>query len=196
MTQINSALSTMTETQTNTDVFLELAASVGQKVPAERLYIFKTKERPNGNPRFWGIVDFNQHSSKKRFYVFDTKEKTVQQYLVAHGKGSDANHDGMADKFSNEGESKSSSLGIYRCAETYSGKHGFSLRMDGLEEINSNVRRRDIVLHKANYVSQDFINKNNGILGRSDGCFAVENAVHETLINQLKDGSYIIAWKK
>lgn len=181
--------------QTNAEIFLELAETVGQDIPAQRLYEFKQLHRPEGNPRFWGIVDFNQHSAKKRFYIFDTKEKTVKRYFVAHGNGSDINHDGMAENFSNVSGSNCSSLGIYKCKETYNGSHGLSLKMDGLEASNSNVRSRYIVIHKADYVSQNFINQNQGVLGRSEGCFAVENSVSETLINQLKNGSYIIAWK-
>lgn len=179
---------------TTADIFLELAANAGQEAPAEELHRFKKEKRPLGNPRFWAIADFNQPSNEKRLYVFDTREKTVSRFFVAHGKGSDAGHDGTADKFSNEPGSNCTSLGIYRCSETYEGGHGYSMRLDGLEESNSKARARNIVMHQANYVSEDHIEKH-GVLGRSEGCFAVENSVSETLIDQLKGGSYVIAWK-
>lgn len=178
----------------NTANFLELAKTVNQEIPAERLVLYKLKYRPDGDPRYWAIVDFNQPSTKKRLYVFDAVNKKVKEYFVAHGKGTDPNHDAVADIFSNVPDSNCSSLGIYRCAEPYEGLHGLSLRVDGLESTNSKARDRSIVMHKADYVSQQFINEN-GKLGRSNGCFAVENGVIEQLIDQLKNGSFLIAWK-
>lgn len=178
----------------NTDEFLSLARENNQELPAERLVKYKLKFRPDGDPRYWAIVDFNQPSTQKRLYVFDAQNHSVNQYFVAHGKGTDPNHDSVADVFSNVPDSNCSSLGIYRCAETYTGIHGLSLKLDGLESTNSNARDRAIVMHKAEYVSQEFIDAN-GKLGRSDGCFAVENAVYDTLIHQLENGSYLIAWK-
>lgn len=178
----------------NSDVFLKLAETVNQSVPAKRLVDYKLEHKPTGNPRYWAIVDFGQHSKQKRLYVFDTKENNVAQYLVAHGKGSDIDHNGMADDFSNVPGSLKSSLGIYRCGEHYDGIHELSMRLDGLEHTNSNARNRNIVFHRADYVSDKFI-KQNGKIGRSNGCFVVENAVCETLIRQLENGSYLIAWK-
>lgn len=177
------------------NTFLQLATAVGQKEPAEELIKYKNAHNPNGNPRYWAIADFNQHSKNKRFYLFDTRDNETVRYFVAHGKGSDPDNNGIADIFSNVPNSKCSSLGIYRCSETYSGKHGFSLKLDGLENTNSNARDRAVVLHKADYVSDSFIAAN-GHIGRSDGCFVVEDSVSETVINQLKNGSFIIAWKK
>lgn len=178
----------------NSDVFLKLAETVNQSVPAQRLIDYKLANHPAGNPRYWAIVDFGQHSKKKRLYVFDTTANTVAQYYVAHGKGSDVDHNGMADTFSNVPGSNQSSLGIYRCSERYDGIHKLSMRLDGLEDTNSKARDRAIVFHKAKYVSDEFI-KENGKIGRSEGCFVVENAVCEGLINQLENGSYLIAWK-
>ncbi len=183
-------------TKSNDEIFLELAKTVGQTIPAQRLFDYKQAHQLNGNPRYWAIVDFNQHSKEKRLYLFDTRDKEVVRYYVAHGKGSEgASDDGMADEFSNADGSHASSLGIYRCGETYKGDHGLSLRLDGLEDTNSKARIRDIVLHKAEYVSDKFI-KDTGRIGRSWGCFAVENSALDTLVSELKNGSYLIAWKK
>ena len=180
----------------HSDIFLRLAETVtpNQGVPARRLVEFKLQNRREGNPRFWAIVDFNQHSANKRLYVFDTQEEEVTQYYVAHGKGSDPDHNGIADIFSNVDDSHCSSLGIYRCSEPYEGEHELSLRLDGLESTNSQARDRTIVLHTAWYVSDDFIRENKK-LGRSWGCFVVQEPVRNTLIDQLKDGSFLIAWK-
>jgi len=156
---------------------------------------YKLRSDASNQQRYWAIVDFNQRSTSKRFYVFDTVEKKVESYYVAHGRGSEgAEDDGIADVFSNQDGSNSSSLGIYRALDEYNGQHGRSLRMEGLEATNSNVLARGVVLHTADYVSENFI-RQTGRLGRSEGCFAVEKSVGDILINELKNGAYIIAWK-
>lgn len=176
-------------------VFLDLAKTVGQGAPAKRLADFKSKTEPSSQPRYWAIVDFSQRSTNKRFYVFDTVEKSVDTYYVSHGRGSEgAKDDGIAEVFSNEDGSLSSSLGIYRALDEYMGQHGRSMRLAGLEPTNSNALSRAIVLHTADYVSEGFI-RQTGRLGRSEGCFAIEKAVGDRLIDQLKNNAYIIAWK-
>ncbi len=102
---------------------------------------------------------------------------------VAHGQGSG---DDMANRFSNNNESHQSSLGFYLTDDVYIGKHGKSLRLDGLDNgINSAARARGIVVHAADYVCQNTINQI-GRLGRSFGCPAVSPEVAQTVINTIK----------
>jgi len=173
------------------EIFLQLAATVAETVPAKRLIDYKFKFDPSSQPRYWAVVDFNQPSTSKRLYVFDTVEKRVNAYYVAHGR---ASGDNIAERFSNQNGSNSSSLGIYRTLNEYNGHHGRSLRLEGLEPTNSNALARAIVMHTADYVSESFI-RQTGRLGRSEGCFAVERSVGDTLINELKSGTYIVATK-
>jgi len=180
---------------TPTDTFLKLAGSVGQAARAQKLIDFKLENDPDSSPRYYAIVDFDQPSTSKRFYVFDTVEKKVNSYYVAHGRGSEGSKDdGIPEVFSNLNGSNSSSLGIYRTLNEYKGHHGRSLRLEGLEPTNSNALSRAVVMHPADYVSETFIGRT-GRLGRSQGCFAVEKSVANTLTDQLKDGAYIIASK-
>lgn len=175
------------------DVFLELAATAGQTAPAKRLIDYKLKFDPSSRPRYWAVVDFDQPSTSKRLYVFDTVEKNVNTYYVSHGRGSEGvADDGMAETFSNQEGSFKSSLGIYRTLNAYTGQHGRSLRLEGLEATNSNALTRAIVMHTADYVSESVIRRT-GRLGRSQGCFAVEKSVGNALIDQLKNGAYIVA---
>jgi len=178
-----------------TDILFQLAATVGQTTPAKRLIDYKLQNDPASQPRFYAIVDFSQPSTSKRFYVFDTVEKKVSAYYVAHGRGSEGPAGtNVPAVFSNQNKSNSSSLGIYRTLSEYNGQHGRSLRLEGLEASNSNVLTRGVVMHTADYVSEAFI-RQTGRIGRSEGCFAVEKAVGDTLINELKNGAYIIASK-
>ena len=138
------------------------------------------------------IVDFSLPSTEERMWVIDMKTKTILlQSLVAHGRNSG---DNMATNFSNVSESFQSSLGFYTTGEVYQGKHGFSLRLDGMEKgINDNARNRAVVIHGADYVSKSFI-KQHGRLGRSQGCPAVPYEVHETLINKIKNKSCLFIY--
>ena len=140
------------------------------------------------NDRFITIIDYRKPSSEKRLYLIDTEKGTVEAMLVAHGQGSDANHDGMADTFSNVPQSKMTSLGAFLTAETYTGKHGLSLRLDGLSESNTNARARAIVIHGA-----DYVNPTRKTQGRSWGCPAVERGLAKNLIEAIKGGSFIYA---
>lgn len=145
------------------------------------------------NKKVISIIDFSKPSTEKRLFIIDLENKKLMfQTYVAHGRNS-----GLIKptKFSNRIGSNQSSLGFYRTADTYKGKHGYSLILDGLEKgINDNARKRAIVIHGAKYVSEEFIEKNNR-LGRSWGCPAISDELSKEIIDLIKDGSclYIYA---
>lgn len=138
------------------------------------------------------IVDFSLSSTQERMWVIDMKnQKVILKLLVSHGRNSGSEY---ATDFSNENESFKSSLGFYITGETYTGKHGLSLRLDGMEYgINHNARSRAVVVHGADYVSKSFIEKT-GRLGRSQGCPAVSYEVHKELIETIKGKSCIFIY--
>ncbi len=119
-----------------------------------------------------GIVDFDIHSSRPRFFLVNIRNGTVETLLVAHGRGSDPAHCGMAEHFSNMPGSYASSIGSFVTGEYYIGTHGRSMRLAGLDQTNDNAEARAIIVHGAWYVSDEVI-KQQGKLGRSEGCFAV-----------------------
>ncbi|MDG0816793.1 murein L,D-transpeptidase catalytic domain family protein [Bdellovibrio svalbardensis] len=140
------------------------------------------------NKDYLSVIDFRQFSGKKRFFIINMKTGEVWAIRVAHGKGSDPDHDGYANSFSNASGSNASSLGYYLAAETYDGSHGYSLKLDGLSSTNSNARSRSVVVHGADYVSEASV-----IQGRSWGCPAVAMENRTKLINMIKGGSLIYA---
>lgn len=131
------------------------------------------------------IVDFDKPSTQKRFWVLDLKNrKVLYNTYVAHGKNSGENH---ARQFSNTDDSNMSSLGFYVTEDTYFGKHGLSLKLNGMDQNhNSNAKLRNIVMHGADYVSENFI-RQQGRLGRSEGCPAVPMGLHLPIIEKLRD---------
>ena len=138
------------------------------------------------------VIDFSKPSTVKRMWVFDLRtRKLLFEEVVSHGRGSGRT---MATSFSNAPDSHQSSLGLYRTAETYMGKHGFSLRLDGLEPgVNDRARERAIVMHGADYVDQRTAQAQ-GYLGRSLGCPALRPAVTRQLIEAVKDGGLLFAY--
>ena len=138
------------------------------------------------------VIDYSKPSSERRLWVFDLKARElVYEELVAHGQGSGAN---MATAFSNKDESHQTSLGLFVTRDTYVGKNGYSLRLDGLDRgVNDRARDRAIVMHGAPYVSQEFV-KANGRLGRSWGCPAVSDAVAKKMIDFVKGGGLVFSY--
>ncbi len=119
-----------------------------------------------------GIADFALPSSLPRLHFADLAAGQVHSFLVAHGKGSDPEHDGFLKRFSNEVGSDATSRGAYITYEWYDGKYGASIRLGGLEPDNNNAATRAIVMHPAWYADPAMLEKW-GKLGRSDGCFAM-----------------------
>jgi hypothetical protein len=136
------------------------------------------------NKSVLSIVDFDQASTEKRLWIIDLdKKELILNTWVAHGEFSGAD---KASHFSNAVQSFKSSIGFYITGEKYYGKHGLSLRLDGMDEdFNSNARKRAIVVHGANYVSQQTINAL-GRLGRSQGCPAVPQHQVKTVVNAME----------
>jgi hypothetical protein len=145
-----------------------------------------------GRSNLLTICDFSQSSRQKRLYVVNlTTFKLVLQTHVAHGQGSG---DEYARKFSNAFDSHQSSLGFYTTLGTYTGEHGYSLRLRGCEPgFNDNALARDVVIHGADYVSES-IARSQKKIGRSWGCPAVAYNQHEKLINLIKNGTCLFVY--
>ena len=141
------------------------------------------------------IIDFDQRSSNRRLWSVDLATGALLHHLhVSHGIGSNSSSDAArAVRWSNVSGSNQSSVGLAKGAEVYSGSHGRSLRLDGLEPgFNSNMRSRAIVIHAADYARPSFASQN-GYLGRSHGCPAVDPARSNALIDTVKSGGLLFS---
>ena len=138
------------------------------------------------------IIDYTKPSTEKRFYLINLEQKVLLYHCyVAHGKNSGENY---AKSFSNQSGSLASCSGFFITAGIYYGKHGYSLSLDGIEKgINDNARKRSIVIHGADYVSQEFINKY-GRLGRSWGCPALPVDLSKEIIDCIANGSCLFIY--
>lgn len=140
------------------------------------------------------IADFSLPSRMPRFHLVDVAGGRVNSLLVAHGRGSDPAHTGWLQRFSNEPSSHATSAGAYRTDGLYAGAHGRSIRLTGLDQTNSNALSRAIVVHAAWYVSPEMA-KMHGVLGRSEGCFALSNAKLPEVLARIGSGRLIYADK-
>jgi len=144
------------------------------------------------NQHIISIVDFSLPSNQKRLFVLDLENyRILFNTLVAHGRNTGRE---WATNFSNSPSSYKSSPGFYITAETYSGNHGYSLKLQGVERgINDNAYTRAIVLHGASYVSDAFANAQ-GYIGRSEGCPAVPEKMSTPIINAIKGGTCLFIY--
>jgi hypothetical protein len=138
------------------------------------------------------VIDYSRPSTEERLWVFDLERQTLLfKELVAHGKNTG---DNTARSFSNVPGSLQTSVGVFVTDDVYRGKHGKSLRLDGLEQgFNDKARERAIVIHGADYVDDRSASKQ-GRLGRSWGCPALPTAVAPTIIDAIAGGAVVFAW--
>lgn len=139
-----------------------------------------------------GIADFGLHSAMPRFHFVDMVNQRVDSFLVAHGTGSDWEHDGWLKRYSNIPGSEATSKGAYQTRSWYTGKYGTSIRLDGLDPTNSNALPRAIVMHQASYATPEHV-ATYGRLGRSNGCLAMGPQQFQRALIELAGGRLIIA---
>jgi hypothetical protein len=140
------------------------------------------------------VVDFSQPSADPRFHVVDLVSGEVESFRVAHGRGSDPEHSGFVERFSNDFGSYASSNGAYATGDYYDGKYGLSMKVRGLDWSNYNAEPRAIVIHNAWYAEDDMI-ATHGKLGRSEGCFAMSRENQYKVMRKLAGGRMIYADK-
>jgi hypothetical protein len=139
------------------------------------------------------LVDFQRHSSQPRLYKLDLRTGEVQTFRTAHGRGSDPTRTGFAKRFSNTPNSDASSVGAYVTAGQNAGaRDGANVILDGLDASNSQARARAVIVHGADYCEPGYLAKE-GMLGRSNGCFALSHADLKALRPIMDSGRLIFA---
>ncbi len=174
---------------------LDKTKSIPKKEALEKailgyLILGETYDIPEDKPLT--LIDFSLPSTEERLWIFDVNEmQLIYQTYVSHGRNSGGK---WARQFSNSHSSYMSSLGFYLTAETYQGKHGYSLKLDGVEPgFNDQARSRAIVIHGADYVEEHFI-QTHGRLGRSLGCPALPNELTKEIIDIIKENSCLFIY--
>jgi hypothetical protein len=139
------------------------------------------------------VADFSLPSCRPRLHLVDVAAgRVIASHLVAHGRGSDPRHTGWLERFSNTPGSYATSAGAYRTDGFYEGGHGRSIRLSGLDPSNDKALARAIVVHGAWYVSES-VAATHGVLGRSEGCFALSATSLSAIMERMGPGRMIYA---
>ncbi|HEX4693392.1 murein L,D-transpeptidase catalytic domain-containing protein [Sphingomonas sp.] len=146
------------------------------------------------------VVDFALPSGTPRMWLIDLRDASGinAPIYVAHGSGSvDAARTELAVRFGNIEGSNMSSLGAYTVAETYRGKHGRSMKVDGLDATDDRARPRLVAIHTSAKVKDDYVSPaklaKDGKLGLSEGCFVVMASDYPMVEARLANGGFLYA---
>jgi hypothetical protein len=139
-----------------------------------------------------GLVDFSKVSAEPRFHIVDMERGDISTFHVTHGRGSDWEHDGWLKRFSNVPGSLATSRGAYVTSDYYWGKHGSSMRLEGIDADNNNAMDRAIVVHGAWYADPALIAEQ-GRLGRSEGCFVFAESLLPFILYKMGPGRLMFA---
>jgi hypothetical protein len=165
----------------------------GETIPTEVAEVFEMMKTHTAfnDPRYIAQLDYKINSMYPRLFIYDRKDRKLHKFKCAHGSGGSniIPHDGVTREVSNVEGSHMSCVGLFKCAETYYGSKGYSMRLDGLSNTNSLARQRDIVMHDSSYVTDG----NNHICGRSWGCPSMSEKNSRRNIDMLKGGSPLLA---
>ena len=181
----------------NPPAYVPPPAPVSNPAFERRLGEIARRERDRAGAKLWrtdivAIADFGRSSALPRLHFVNMESGSVRSFLVAHGRGSDHEHDGWLKSFSNAPGSEATSRGAYLTCEWYKGKYGTSIRLEGMDGDNSNALDRAIVMHPAAYVDQAMADQW-GKIGRSEGCFAMAQADFNEALWHLSGGRLLYA---
>ena len=154
------------------------------------------------------VFDISEPSAKKRFYVLDFKSGQVTAHYAAHGKANGPH--AKATKFKGFqtdldmvplGPLKtdhSEVMDPYKTiVDRYDGtvySNMIVVMLDGVTSYNSYISHTPPfkwIIHPNWYTTAGFRAKNNGVLGRSNGCITLDPAENNQLITRLQDGALV-----
>ena len=176
----------------------KLAAQVRSGTPRDRaLFDVAKRQLDRAGDAIWrrdivGIADYGVHSAHRRFYLVNLRREEVQAFHVSHGAGSDRDHDGWLESYSNVEGSNATSRGAYVTWEWYQGKYGTSVRLGGLDTTNNAALRRYIVIHRAAYAEPSHLQRW-GRMGRSNGCFVFGSEDYRQILTNMSGGRLLFA---
>jgi hypothetical protein len=135
------------------------------------------------NKKYVVIIDYSKSIDTERLYVVDMeKSQVILKSKVSHAGRSGGD---VPTDFSNEFNTKKSSLGTYLTKGTYYGGFGYSLRLSGLDPTNSNAEDRAIIFHSNKLMKSKW----------SWGCFATDEITNRKIINLIKGGCLVHVYK-
>lgn len=134
------------------------------------------------NKKYVVLIDYSKSINSNRLFLIDMeKSEVILQTKVSHAGRSGVDKPYI---FSNEMNSKKTSLGLYLTKKKYYGKFGLSLKLSGLSSTNSNAEKRAIVFHSTKKMKSKW----------SWGCFATDEISNNKLIRLIQDGCLVYVY--
>ena len=190
------------------DSLLQQAKALGAPMAAVQRAIEISRQPIFSKKDALAIFDISQPSSKKRFYVLDFTSGQVTAHYAAHGRHNGPN--GKATKFKGfQSDLDMVPLGPLKTAHSevmdhyktivdrYDGtvyRDMIVVVLEGVTDYNSYINHTPPfkwIIHPNWYTTAGFRAKNNGVLGRSNGCITIDPVENNALITRLQDGALV-----
>ena len=159
--------------------------------------LFLKAQKENYNTDYVIIVDYSIHSGLERGFIIDKDHKLIKAFLLAHGSGS-GTQNGKPIRFSNVDGSFASSLGLAVLDRRDYSSWGIKVKywLKGLEESNSNLKSRVVVLHSWEGIPDENIYPREIV--ESQGCPTVSNNTMreiDALVKQQQNKKILILFR-
>jgi hypothetical protein len=190
------------------DSLLQQAQVLGAPMAAVRRAIQISRQPIFPKKDALAVFDISQLSARKRFYVFDFKSGEVTAHYATHGRDNGPNV--RAIKFKGfQKDFDMVPLGPLRTAHfevmdhyrTIVGRYDGTVYrnmivviLEGTTSYNGYINHTPPfkwIIHPNWYTTATFRAKNNGMLGRSDGCITVDPVENNQLVMRLQDGALV-----
>jgi hypothetical protein len=193
---------------TGRDALLQQAHALGAPMAAATRAIEASRQAVFPKKDVLALFDISQPSANKRFYVLDFKSGEVTAHYAAHGRDNGPN--AKAVKFKGfQTDLDMVPLGPLKTAHSevmdhyktivdrYDGtvyRNMIVVVLEGVMPYNSYINHTPPfkwILHPNWYTTAGFRAKNNGMLGRSNGCITVDPVENNQLVGRLQDGALV-----
>jgi hypothetical protein len=190
------------------DPLLKQAEELGAPMAAVQRAIQISKQPIFAKKDALAVFDISQPSANKRLYLLDFKSGQVTAYYAAHGRDNGPNV--KATKFKGFrthldmvplGPLKTAHSEVMDHYKTIVDRYNRTVypnmivvELKGVTSYNSYINHTPPfkwILHPNWYTTAGFRAKNNGMLGRSNGCITVDPVENNQLIKRLQDGALI-----
>ncbi len=190
------------------DSILQQAKALGAPMAAVRRAFQISRQSIFPKKDALAVFDISQPSANKRFYVLDLKSSQVTAHYAAHGRDNGPN--ARAIKFKGfQKDLDMVPLGPLKTAHSevmdhyktivdrYDGtvyRNMIVVVLEGVTSYNSYINHTppfQWILHPNWYTTAAFRAKNNGMLGRSNGCITVDPVENNQLVTRLQDGALV-----
>ena len=190
------------------DPLLQQARVLGAPVAAVARAIAISRQPNFAKKDVLAVFDISQPSANKRFYVLDLRSGKVTAHHAAHGRDNGPN--ARATKFKGfQTDLDMVPLGPLKTARSevmdhyktivdrYDGTVYPNMVVAGLEGVTpynsyiNNTPPFKWIIHPNWYTTAAFRAKNNGMLGRSNGCITLDPVENNQLITRLAGGALV-----